>query len=179
MDRVGRSNKKSEGNKKKKKKKSNDTKVKYETTSGEVRGGGGNVRYEAMMRDALVPLVCLAPSSLFRSFGAWCEAVMKATLMAHPGRPRAPLQAPQWPTRSTHSILSASRGALSEPPSEAPRCTPMAAQGTPGQHRGPAEPSQGNAGLQDKLRDPQGTLSAPQKPTRAQVPPEPPKATMA
>ena len=68
MDRVGRPNKKSEGNKKKKKKKKkiNGKKVKYETTSGEVRGGRGNVRYEAMMRDALVPLVCLAPHSLFR-----------------------------------------------------------------------------------------------------------------
>ncbi len=66
MDRVGRSNKKSEGNKKKeKKKKSNDKKVKYETTSGEVRDDEGDVRDEAMMRDDLVPLLCLAPHSLF------------------------------------------------------------------------------------------------------------------
>ena len=63
-DRVGRSNKKSEGNTKKKKR-SNDTKVKYETTSGEVRDDEGNVRDEVVMRDALVLLMCLAPHSLF------------------------------------------------------------------------------------------------------------------
>ena len=64
MDRVGRSNKKSEGNKKKKKK-SNDKKVKYETASGAVRDDEGNVRDEAMVRDALAPPMCLAPRSLF------------------------------------------------------------------------------------------------------------------
>ena len=67
MDRVGRSNKKSEGNKKekKKKKKSNDKNVKYETASGAVRDDEGNVRDEAMVRDALAPPMCLAPRSLF------------------------------------------------------------------------------------------------------------------
>ena len=56
MDRVGRPNKKSEGNTKKKTKKktSNDNTVKYDTKSGEVRDDGGNVRDEAMMRDSLV-----------------------------------------------------------------------------------------------------------------------------
>ncbi len=63
MDRVGRSNKESEGNKKKKK--SNNKKVEYETTSGEVRDDEGDVRDEAVMRDDLVPLLCLAPHSLF------------------------------------------------------------------------------------------------------------------
>ncbi len=42
----------------KKKKESNDKKVKYETTSGDVRD-------EAVKRDALVLLMCLAPHSLF------------------------------------------------------------------------------------------------------------------
>ena len=63
MDRVGRSNKKSEGNNKKMK--SNDKKVKYETTSGAVRDDEGNVRDEAMVRDALAHPMCLAPRSLF------------------------------------------------------------------------------------------------------------------
>ena len=88
MDRVGRSNTESVG----KKKKSNDKKVKYETTSGEVRGGGGNVRDEAMMRDALVPLVCLAPRSLFRG-----PSVPGVKLLRRP---------PSWPTQGAPGPLS-------------------------------------------------------------------------
>ncbi len=90
IDRVGRSNKKSEGNKKKKKKKSNDKKVKYETTSGEVRHDEGNERDEAMMRDALVPFMCLVPHSLFS-----CPSVpsvkllRRPPLMAHTGHSKA------------------------------------------------------------------------------------------
>ena len=125
MDRVGRPNKESEGNKKKK---SNDKKVKYETTSGEVRGGGGNVRYEAMMRDALVPLVCLAPHSLFRG-----PSVPGMKLLRRPH---------SWLTQSATGPLSrpcngqpgapiASSRPLGVPSQTALRCPPVHPQGRP------------------------------------------------
>ena len=44
---------------------SNDKKVRHETKSGEVLGDERNVRDEAMMRDSIVPLMCIASHSLF------------------------------------------------------------------------------------------------------------------
>ncbi len=164
MKEKKKKNKKKKNNKKKKKKTSNDKKVKYETKSGEILGDEGDVRDEAMMRDSIEPLMCIASHSLFSG-----PSVPRVELLRRD--PHGPPRALQGPSpglpmaRQEHPGHPQSlSGGLSGLPSGPPRCNPRAARGTPGPHRDPAETSQSNARRPDKLSPPRGLATPPSSP---------------